>query len=70
MYTEIATDQKINSGESFLELLRQQKQDPENTRCIPILRGLPASETQYKEHLNNATGRNIRTVTKALLGMK
>lgn len=70
MYTEIRTNQDIGSGQALLELLQQQKKDPNNPAYVPIMRGLPATEKQYKEHLNNATGRVIRTVIKALTGRK
>ncbi len=70
MYTEIRTDAKIQSGEDLLNLLRQQKQDPRSPKYTALARGLPATEGQYKEHLNNATGRVIRNVLKAVFGLK
>lgn len=69
MYTEILTEQEIRTGEDLLALFRTQKTSREET-FISALRGLPATATQYKEHLNNASGRTIRCILKSIFGIK
>lgn len=67
MFTEIRTDQDIESGEDLLELFRKQKDDSKSKQFIPILKGAPASDEQYKEHLKRASKINILNVLKSFL---
>jgi len=69
MYTEIRTDQVINNGTDFLKLLQYKKTD-NKAKYISILRGAPASNAQYKEHLNNASSRTISCIVKAVFGLE
>jgi len=70
MYTEIRTDQDISSGEDLLELFRGQKDNQDEKHFVPILKGSPATDAQYKEHLKRATKVNIANVFKSFFGGK
>jgi len=51
-------------------LFQAQKKNPKNPKFVSLLRGTPATDNQYKEHLNNATSRTIRCILKGLVGAK
>lgn len=70
MYTEIRTNRDIKSGEDLLELFREQKKNSDETLYVPILRGAPATGSQYKEHIGRCSKQNIKNVIKAIFGMK
>lgn len=70
MYTEIRTNKDIKSGEDLLELFREQNKNPQEKLFVPILRGAPATPSQYKEHLGRASKQNIKNVIKAVFGSK
>ena len=66
MFTEIRTGRDITSGEDLLDLFRAQKKDFSQIKYLTILRGIPATNQQYKEHLAVASKQNIKNVLKGL----
>ncbi len=66
MFTEIRTDRDITSGEDLLNLFRVQKKDFSQIKYLTMLRGIPATNQQYKEHLAVASKQNIKNVLKGL----
>jgi len=66
MFTEIRTDAKIQSGEDLLNLFRAQKKDDSNPKYLTLMRGVPATDNQYKEQLGTASKQNIKNIIRCI----
>lgn len=71
MYTELRTDRDITSGEDLLEMFRAQKgSSPDDPRFVAMMRGTPATDSEYMEHMVRAGVRTATSVVKALFSGK